>query len=183
MKNYVLAPLCALVACASISGSQSFQATRLFELPAVPAAVGDIGPQTIDAVATFGQLSFANSVLNDVDDLRSQDHIDSADASIRVVSVELTTNTTFAGVSVVRAQLVTNSETIELCNRTLTAAEQRGSTVTCESDHVMDEQTLQDSAASDAQIGAQLVVSSGMTATKLSSVVNFEIQVNVDASL
>jgi hypothetical protein len=136
-------------------------------------------------VGSVNQLSFAESVLDDFDELRARDHIDSAEASVRVVSVRLSTDTTFAGVTAVRVQLVTAAETIELCSRTLSAEDQKASSISCESDHVMDEETLQQTTASmtPAQIGAQLDVSGGVTATKLNSVVTFEVEVNVDASL
>lgn len=183
MKSHLLAPLCALVACASISGTQTFETTRQFTLPDVGAAGSNLSAQTITAVGAAGQLSFADSVLNDVDDLRERDHIDSADASVRVRSIRLSTNTTFAGVDAIRVQLVTGSDTIELCNLKLSAAEQKASTIDCDADHVMDEDTLQDAAGSPTEIGAQLDVSGAVTATQLRSVVSFEIAVNVDASL
>jgi hypothetical protein len=180
-----LTPLLALVACASISGTQTFQATRQFTLPSVGAVVGDAGSQTIAAVGAAGELSFAESVIDDVDQLRERDHIDSAEATVRVVSVRLSTDTTFAGVTAVRVQLVTGAQTIELCSRTLSEDEQKASSISCDADHVMDEATLQQNAtaAEPAQIGAQLDVSGAVTATKLSSVVTFQVEVNVDASL
>lgn len=178
-----LTPFCALVACASISGTQTFEATRQFSLPAVP-AVG-AGTQTISAMGATGDPSFAESVLDTVDRLRDEDHVDSAEAEIRVVSVRLSTDTTFAGVSAVRVQLVTATGPIELCNRALSAAEQNASSINCEVDQVMDETTLQQTAASTApsQIAAQLQVSGATTATRLNSVVTFEVELNVDASL
>jgi hypothetical protein len=181
----LLTPLFALVACASISGTQTFQATRQFTLPNVAAVGGETGSHTITAVGAAGELSFAESVLDDVDQLRERDHIDSAEATVRVVSVRLSTDTTFAGVTAVRAQLVTGAETIELCSRTLSADEQNASSVSCDVDHVMDEATLQQNttSAAPAQIGAQLDVAGAVTATKLNSVVTFQVEVNVDASL
>jgi hypothetical protein len=186
MRTYtLLAPVCALVACASISGTQSFEATRQFTLPSVGAVADNVGSQTITAVGEAGQISFAQSVLDDVDELRERDHIDSAEATVRVVSVRLSTDTTFAGIDAIRVQLVTATDTIELCNRTLSADEQRASSICCEADHVMDEATLQKNATATApaQIGAQLDVSGGVTARKLNSVVTFEVEVDVDASL
>lgn len=178
------APLCAVVACASINGSQSFEATRQFTLPSVGPVAIDTGSRTITAVGAANDLSFAESVLNDVDELRERDH-DSAEATIRVVSVRLSTDTTFEGVTAVRAQLITATGTIELCRRTLSADEQKASSIGCEADHVMDEATLQQAATSTSptQIGAQLEVSGEVTATKLDSSVTFEVEVNVDASL
>jgi hypothetical protein len=185
MRTHLLAPLCALVACASISGTQSFQATRNFTLPNIGAVAQDAGSQTITAVGATEEISFAGSVLDDVDRLRERDHIDSAEATVRVVSVRLSTDTTFAGVTAIRVQLVTGTETFLLCNRTLSADEQRVSSISCEADHVMDEATLRQTTTSSApaQIGAQLDVSGAVTATKLDSVVTFEVEVNVDASL
>ena len=186
MKTHtLLMPLCALVACASISGTQSFEATRQFSLPSVAAIAGDTGSHTVTAVGAAGELSFAKSVLDEVEQLREQDHIDSADAQIRVGSVRLSTDTTFAGITAIRVQLVTATETIELCARTLSADEQRASSISCDADHVVDEATLQQGATSNkpAQIGAQVEVSGAMTATKLDSVVTFEVQVDVEASL
>jgi hypothetical protein len=184
MRTHLLTPLFVLVACASISGTQTFEANRQFTLPSVAAVGGDIGSRTITAVGAAEGLSFAESVLDDVDQLRERDHIDSAEAAVRVVSVRLSTDTTFAGVTAVRVQLVTGGETVELCSRTLSAEEQKASSISCEADHVMDEATLQQtSAGASAQIGAQLDVSSGVTATKLNSVVTFQVEVNVDASL
>jgi hypothetical protein len=184
-RHTLLAPVCAFVACASISGTQSFQATRQFTLPSLGVTTGDSGSHTINAVGAADDLSFAASVLADVDRLRERDHVDSAEATVRVVSVRLSTDTTFAGVTAIRAQLVTATQTIELCSRTLSASEQKASSITCEADHVMDEETLQQSSTSTspAQIGAQLDVSGTVTATKLNSVVTFEVEVNVDASL
>jgi hypothetical protein len=180
----LIAPLCAFVACASISGTQSFEATRQFTLPSVGTLAANTASQTITAMGAVDQLSFAESVLDDVDRIRERDHIDSAEATVRVVSVRLSTDTTFAGVQAVRVQLVTATETIELCSRTLSAEDQKGSSLRCESDHVMDEATLEQSSTTDpAQIGAQLEVSDGVTATKLNSVVTFEVEVHVDASL
>lgn len=186
MKTYsFLSPLCVVVACASISGTQSFEASRKFTLPNVGSVAAGNATRTIEAVGALEEISFAESVLDDVDALREREHIDSAEASVRVVSVELSTDTTFAGVSAIRVQLVTATETIELCSRTLSAEEQAASTIQCEVDRVMDETTLEESAAADspAQIGAQLDVSGGVTATTLDSVVTFEVEVNVDASL
>jgi hypothetical protein len=185
MKTHtLLTPLFALVACVSISGSQTFQATQQFTLPNV-GAVGDTGSRTIAAVGAADELSFAESVLEDVDQLRERDHIDSAEATVRVVSVRLSTDTTFAGVTAIRAQLVTGAQTVELCSRTLSADEQKASSVSCDADHVMDEATLQQTttSAAPAQIGAQLEVSGAVTATNLTSVVTFQVEVNVDASL
>lgn len=186
MKTHTLfAPLCVVVACASISGSQSFEATRQFTLPSVGPVPVDTGSRTITAVGATNDLSFAQSVLDDVDQLRERDHIDSAEATVRVVSVRLSTDTTFEGVTAVRAQLVTPTGTVELCSRTLSADDQRASSIVCEADHVMDEATLEQAtmSASPTQIGAQLEVSGGVTATKLNSVVTFEVEVDVDASL
>jgi hypothetical protein len=127
---------------------------------------------------------FADSALDNVDQLRERDHIDSAEATVRVVSVRLSTDTTFAGVRAIRAQLVTGAETVELCGRTLSADEQKASSVSCDVDHVMDEPTLRrNTTAAPARTGVQLDVSGAVTATKLSSVVTFEVEVNVDASL
>jgi hypothetical protein len=181
----LLTPLCALVACASISGTQTFQATRQFTLPNVGAVAGDTGSHTITALGAADGLSFAESVLDDVDQLRERDHVDSAEAAVRVVSVRLSTDTTFAGVTAVRVQLVTGTETVLLCSRTLSVDDQKASTVSCEADHVMDEASLQQNTTSTApaQIGAQLDVSGEVTATKLNSVVTFEVEVDVDASL
>src|SRR6266545_6029738 len=108
----LLTPVFTLVACASISGTQTFEATRQFTLPNVGAVAGDTGAQTISAVGATDELSFAESVLDDVDKLRERDHTDSAEATVRVVSVRLSTDTTFAGVTAVRVQLVTGGETI-----------------------------------------------------------------------
>lgn len=181
----LLTPLCALAACVSISGTQTFQSTRQFTLPNVGAVVGDPRSHTITAVSAADETSFAESILDDVDQLRERDHIDSAEATVRVVSVRLSTDTTFAGVTALRVQLVTGAETIELCSRTLSADEQKASSVSCDADHVMDEATLQQdtTSAAPAQIGAQLEVSGAVTATKLASVVTFQVEVNVDASL
>jgi hypothetical protein len=185
MRTHLLTPLCALVACASISGTQTFEATRQFALPNVGAVAQDTGSKTITAVGAAEEISFAESVLDDVDRLRRRDHIDSAEATVRVVFVRLSTDTTFAGVTGIRVQLVTGTETFELCNRRLSADEQRASSISCEADHVLDEATLQQTTTSSApaQIGAQLDVSGAVTATKLDSVVTFEVEVNVDASL
>jgi hypothetical protein len=181
----LLTPLCALVACASISGTQTFQATRQFTLPNAGAFAGDTGSHTITAVGAADGTAFAESVLDDVDQLRERDHVNSAEATVRVVSVRLSTDTTFAGVTAIRVQLVSGDETIELCSRTLSADDQKASSVSCDADHVMGEATLQQSTTSTApvQIGAQLDVSSEVTATELNSVVTFEVQVDVDASL
>ena len=181
----LLAPLCALVACASISGTQTFESSKQFTLPNVAAAADVTASQTIVAMGAATEISFAESVLDDVEELRERDHIDSAEATVRVVSIRLSTDTTFAGVTAVRVQLVTATETIELCTRTLSPDEQRSSSIRCEADHVMDEATLQRNTTSTdpAQIGAQLDVTGEVTATTLSSVVTFEVEVNVDASL
>jgi hypothetical protein len=177
--------MCALVACASISGTQTFEATRQFTLPDVEAVVGDTGSHAITAVGAADELSFAESILDDVNQLRERDHIDSVDAAVRVVSVRLSTDTTFAGVTAVRVQLVTGAETVQLCSRALSADEQEASSVSCEANHVMDEATLQQNAtsAAPAQIAAQLDVSGAVTARKLHSVVTFQVEVNIDASL
>ena len=182
----LLLSLCTLVACASISGTQSFETTRQFTLPDLGGVPSDAGMQTIGAVGTAGETSFAASVLDDVAELRERDHVDSADATVRVVSIRLSTDTTFSGVAAVRVQLVTATGTVELCSRTLTPDEQRASSISCEVDHVVDEAALQQStnSATPAQIGAQLDVSAAaVTATELRSVVTFEVEVDVDASL
>jgi hypothetical protein len=185
MMKHTFLPLCSLLACASISGTQTFQATQQFSMPVVGAPAGEIGARTVAVVGAAGVESFAESVLDDVDELRAKDHIDSVDAAIRVVSIRLSTDTTFAGVTALRAQLITGTETIELCSRTLSAAEQKSSSVSCAADQVVQEASLQQSSTSTppTQIGAELDVSGAMTATKLNSVVTFEVEVNVDASL
>lgn len=180
MKAYTfLTPLVALVACASVSGTQSFEATRQFTLPTAGATAAGTGPRTITAVGAADELSFAQSLLDDVDDLREQDHVDAVEAKVRVVSVRLSTDTTFAGISAVRVQLVSDSGTTELCARRLSTADQAASSISCDADHVVDEAALQQSA----QIGAQLDVSGAMTATRLDSVVSFQVELNLDASL
>lgn len=178
----LLASLCVLVGCASISGTQTFDAAQQFTLPDVATLPGDTGSHTISAARASDELSFAKSVLEDVARLRERDHIDSAQATVRVVSIRLSTDTTFAGVTAVRVQLVTATRTIELCSHRLSAEEQSESSIRCEADHVIDEATLQQTTIS-ARIGAQLDVSGAATARRLDSVVTFEVNVDVDASL
>jgi len=177
--------LCALVGCASISGRQGFESTRQFTLPDLGGMPSDAGIQTIRVAGAVGETPFAESILDDVDELRERDHIDSAEATVRIVSIRLTTDTTFAGVAAVRVQLDTATGPIELCNRTLTPDEQRASSLVCAANQIMDEAMLQQAdAASPGQLRAQLDVSGrAVTAKTLEAAVAFEVEVDVEASL
>jgi hypothetical protein len=180
-SHTLLMPLLAF-ACASISGKQTFETTQQFTLPNVGAF--DASARAIAAVSEAGEFSFAESVLDEVDALRELDYIDSAQATVRIVSLRLSTDTSFAGVSAVRVQLIAGTETIELCNRTLTAEDQESPAISCDADHVMNEATLQNATTTaGARLGAQLMVSGAVTATRLSSVVTFDVEVDIDASL
>ena len=178
--------LCGLVACASISGTQTFESTRQFTLPDLGGVPSAAGLQTIRLAGAAGETTFAQSILDDVDELRERDHVDSAEATVRIVSLRLSTDTTFSGVAAVRVQLDTATGAIELCNRRLSADEQRASSIRCDANQVMDEATLEQSAGapSPAQLNAQLDVSgTAVTAKTLEAVVAFEVEVEVDASL
>jgi hypothetical protein len=180
MKLYALLLSCGvLVGCASISGTQSFATVDEYALPAVGTIVGS---QTVTAQGATKTRSFAQAVLDNLDQLRANKHVDSAGVSIRIVSTALTTDTTFSGVEALRTQLVTETGTIDLCNHTLTASEQRSSNVECSADFEIDETMLR-AADAPAQIRVQLVLAGDVTATKLISTVTFEAQLDADLSL
>jgi hypothetical protein len=178
----LLTPLCCLLACASVTGTQTFQSSSQYSLP----TIGNVtGTRTIAASAATNARSFAESVLQDVDELRENKHVDSAAVAVRIASVQLTSNTTFAGVKAVRLQLVTETETIELCNRPVTTREEQSSSISCTVDHEIQESELKKSSdsATPAQISVQLQVSGAVTATKLTATVAFDVEVNADVSL
>lgn len=177
----LMMPLC-LAACASVSGSQSFETSAKYTLPAVGTVTGT---RTITAQAAADTRAFAASVLKDIDELRDDKHVDSADAKLRIVSATLAVDTSFAGVQSVRIQLVTASSTVELCDRALSSSDQQASTVSCSTDHVFDETDLTTASSSTAssRIDIQLVVSGTVTARHLTSTVGFEVEVNADVSL
>ena len=178
----LLLPLSCVAACASITGTQTFQSTNSYTLPAIGVVSGT---RTISAEGATNAPSFAQSVLNDIDELREDEHVDSADAKIRIATVRLASDTTFAGVKAIRLRLVTRTETIELCDRTLSASEERSASISCTVDHEVNEADLESntSATSPARITVELDVSGTVTATQLTSTVAFEVEVNAEVSL
>lgn len=169
--------------CASITGTQDFATDQQYSLPNQGAIT--LAGSTIVTVSAMSSRTFAAAVLDDIDDLRNTQHIDSADASVQVRSVQLATNTTFSGVKAIWIHLVTESQTIELCNRILSASDEQLSSVGCSANYRIDEAALQTSAGSSqpARIDVQLELEGDVTATELTSTVAFEVEVNVDASL
>jgi hypothetical protein len=184
MKRYALTlPVLWLsLACASVTGSQAFETSSDYTLP----TVGSTGSsQVITAAAAAGTRAFAESVLGDLDKLRDNDHVDSADASIRIVEIQLSTDTTFAGMGTIQLQLVTATESVPLCSHTLTAQEAQQSSFTCSVDYQFEEAALRNSDASraPAKITVQLQTSGATTATKLTTKVTFAVEVDADVSL
>jgi hypothetical protein len=170
----LMLPCLAIIACASISGSQSFATVEQYSLP----EIGTVVPsQTITAQSDAKTRSFAQAVLDNVDQLRANDHVDSADVTIRIVSTGLS--------KALHTQLVTETGTIELCNRTLSAQEQRSSNITCDVDHEIQESELRASSksTSPAQVRVQVELAGSVTMTKLTSTVNFEAQLDAALSL
>jgi hypothetical protein len=181
-RSAFMLPCLAIIACASISGSQSFATVEQYSLP----EIGTVVPsQTITAQSDAKTRSFAQAVLDNVDQLRANDHVDSADVTIKIVSTALSSNTTFSGVKALHTQLVTETGTIELCNRTLSADEQRSSNITCDVDHEIQESELRASSksTSPAQVRVQVELAGSVTMTKLTSTVNFEAQLDANVSL
>lgn len=180
----LLTSLLSLCACASISGSQTFEALQEYSLPNAGNTYATDVTTTV-TVSANSQRSFAAAVLDDIAELRAQDHVDSAEASVQIASIQLATDTTFAGVKAVRVQLVTPTETVELCNRVLSASDEQSSSVSCRTDYRLGEDALQQSATSEqpTRIDLELQVSGAVTATTLTSTVAFEVEVDVDASL
>src|SRR5262249_3193969 len=153
---------------ASVSGTQSFAAVEEYDLP----NVGTIeGAQTVTAQGAQNTRAFGQAVLDTVDQLRANDHVDSANVTIRIVSTALSSDTTFSGVVALRTQLVTESGPVDICNRTLTASEQRSSSITCEVDYAIEEAALRRSSEANApaQIRVELQLEGDVTATKLIS--------------
>lgn len=183
MKSYAILIACAaLFGCASVSGTQSFATSQVYSLP----NVGTVVPaRTVSAQAAATTRSFAQAVLDSVDQLRKNDHVDSADVTIHIVSSALTSNTTFSGVKALRTELVTSSGTITLCDHMLSAAEQQSSSITCPVDHDIQESELRTTSAATAQsqVRIEIDMEGAVTATKLTSTVNFEAELNADLSL
>lgn len=143
------------------------------------------GPLTVTAEGAAKTRSFAQAVLDNLDQLRENDHVDSAGVTLRIVSNVLVPDTTFSGVKAVHTELVTESGTISLCNRTLSAAEQRSSSIVCDVDHSIEEAALRQSsdAGARARVRVQVQMDGTVTATKIVSTVNFEAELDADFSL
>lgn len=183
MRSYAIIMTCAaLFGCASVSGTQSFATVQEYSLP----SVGTVIPaRTVSAQGAATTRSFAQAVLDSVDQLRKNDHVDSADVTIHIVSSALSSNTNFSGVKALRTELVTGSSTIRLCDHVLSASEQQSSSITCPVDHEIQESELRTTSAANtqAQVRIEVDMEGTVTATKLRSTLNFEAELNADLSL
>ncbi|MET0386879.1 MAG: hypothetical protein ABW321_13010 [Polyangiales bacterium] len=182
LKSWLVAGLFAFGACAAISGSQTFESVSELSLPI---ADGVSGTGTISAVGSENTQSFAEVLLEDLNDLRGEKFVDSVELAVQIQQVVLDADTTFAGVQAIRITLRSVAETISLCDRTLSAGDRAASRLTCEVDHALTESTLEQMRASDqdSELSVELDIDGEVTARRLTSTLHLEVQLDANASL
>jgi hypothetical protein len=171
-----------VVGCVSVSGSQTFETSSDYSVPAIG---GVSGSGTISAVSAENAQPFAKDVLKGVNKLRDNSHVTNFVTELRISTIELSTNTNFAGVNELRLQWISDGSSDPLCDRSLSASDQESSTITCDIAYDVDVAKLENSTSSStpAQIGVQLQVSGESTATRMTSTVTFEVSVSADIGL
>jgi hypothetical protein len=175
----------ALCACASIAATQTFEISTQVAMPSIP-RIPTSEPQTVMLTARFGSCS--RTALGSLDKLRENSHVDSADVWVVVRDVQLRSDSSFAGIEDLTLQLVTPDETVTICDRRLSEADQEASTVDCEFEHrVRAEQLcsmIGGGSSGVAQMTIELEVSTGdITLTELGATLNVDTVLEADVSL
>jgi hypothetical protein len=179
-----LATLISLCTCASITATQSFElSTEYVAMPTLPGAPNVA--QDVALTANFGSCS--KTALGNLEKLRADKHVDSLDVWVIVKDIELSSDATFSGIENLTLKLVTPSQTITVCDRALSAAEQKASTVSCPFEERLSAEQLcaaQGSSSSPTQMTIQLTVMTGaVTLTKIGATLAVETEVDANVSL
>ena len=179
-----LATLLALCACASISATQSFElSTEYVAMPTLPGAPNVA--QDVALTANFGSCS--KTALGNLDKLRADSHVDSLDVWVIIKDIQLSSDATFSGIENLTLKLITPDETITVCNRKLSSAEQSSSSVTCPFEQRLNAEQLcaaQSGGSSPTQMTIQLTVMTGaVTLTKIGAALAVETEVDANVSL
>ena len=177
--------IAALCACASVAATQTFEISTEIAMPSIP-RVPTAAPQTVMLTARFGSCS--RTALGSLDKLRESDHVDAVDVWVVIRDVQLRSDSSFAGIEDLTLQLVTPDETVTICDRTLSASDQRASTIDCDFEHrIRAEQlcsTIGDGSAGVAQMTIELAVSTGdITLTSLGATLHVDTVLEADVSL
>lgn len=175
----------ALCACASIVAKQTFEITTEVAMPNIP-RIPTREPRSVTLTARFGSCS--RTALGSLDKLRESKYVDSADVWVVVRDVQLRTDTTFAGIENLKLELVTPDETVTICDRALSDADQEASTVDCDFEHRMRAEQLcmmlGDDTSGVAQMSIELSVATGdITLTTLGATLVVDTELEADVSL
>ena len=173
-----------LCACASVVVTQTFElSTEYAAMPALPnVSLGQ--PQTISLSASFGSCS--KTALGSLDKLRQDSRVDSLDVWVIVRDIKLQSDSTFEGIEDLSLQLVTGDEQIPVCDRALSAAEQRSSTIECPFEHRVRAEQLCASADSGApaRMTIQLAINTGeVTLSRIGATLTVETELDANVSL
>ena len=174
----------ALGACAGIVATQSFEiSTEYAAMPGLAGAPVNLA-QTVSLTARFASCS--KTALGDLEKIRASDHVDSVDIWVVVRDVKLRSNATFSGIRDLKLQLMTPTEEITVCDRTLSDAEQQASTVDCALEHRIRAEDLctDTGSSSTAEMAIQLTVMTGdVTLTRIGATLTVETEIDADVSL
>ena len=176
--------LLALGACVSVVATQTFElSTESASMPGLPNAPVNRA-EVVTLNARFASCS--KTALGDLEKIRASDHVDSVDVWVIVRDVVLRSDATFSGIKDLNLVLVTPTEEITVCDRTLSASEQKSSKVNCEFEHRLRAEDLcvGTGAAANAEINIQLAVMTGeVTLTQLGATLTVETEIDADVSL
>jgi hypothetical protein len=172
--------LLGLCGCASVTVSQMFElSTESATMP--PPTGAPSSTQTVSLNAKFGSCS--KSALGNIEKVRESDQVDSLEVWVIVRDVKLSSDASFSGIENLHLELVTANETVTVCDRTLSAAEQRSSTIDCEFEKKVSVEELCADAGST-QMAIQLTVDTGaVTLTRIGATITVETEVEADVSL
>ena len=173
-----------LGACANIVATQDFElSTEYVAMPGLSGAPVNV-PQTVSLSARFASCS--KTALGDLEKIRASDHVDSVDVWVIVRDVKLYSDASFSGIEDLRLVLVTPTEEITVCDRTLSDAEQRASTVDCAFEHRIRAEDLctESGANSTAEMTIQLAVMTGeVSLSRIGATITVETEIDADVSL
>ena len=184
-RSIIVLGVLALCACASIVATQTFEISTEVAMPSIP-RIPTSEPQTVRLTARFGSCS--RTALGSLDKLRESKYVDSADVWVVVRDVQLRSDSSFAGIKDLKLELVTPDETVTICDRTLSDADQEAATIDCDFEHrVRAEQLcmmLGDNMSGVAQMSIELAVSTGdITLTTLGATIVVDTELEADVSL
>jgi hypothetical protein len=187
-RNFAIcAAVCVSAACVSIVATQTFEITTQIAMPNIPDVdVPGAGPQTVALTARFGSCS--RTALGSLDKLRSNAHVDSADVFVVVRDITLRSDATFEGIENLNLALVTPEETVTICDRTLSDADQQRDTVNCDFEHRVRAEQLCTSLGANssgvAEMTIELAVQTGdVTLTTLSATIHVDTELEANISL